>query len=361
MRRLPAALATLLSILLSAGVVVAVLYLSGRAYLLQELPGWPRPTPRLAGTVEASSAGTYWGAFLPGADADQSVVTAFASKTGRQPAIVSIYQQWSGEPPFPAAAAHRLWQRGTVPLLIWEPWQPGLPELQANDQPRYRLSAIAAGAFDGYVRKYADQVRAYGGPLFMEPLHEMNGNWYPWGGTVNGNSTADFVAAWRHLHDLFRAEGATNATWTWTVNRDTVPDTAANQPGRYWPGAGYVDWVGLDAYNWGPAPGHRWQTVTQTFGPGLAALEPLEKPVILAETGSVEKGGDKAGWIASLYAGLTGEYRDAVAAAVWFDQQVPGYDWRIDTSPPAEAAFAAGVARPGILSAGRVLLSAAGG
>ncbi|HSR26016.1 MAG TPA: glycosyl hydrolase, partial [Candidatus Eisenbacteria bacterium] len=280
----------------------------------------------------------------------------FASDTGRQPAIVTMYQQWWGEPAFPAAAARWLDDRGTVPLVVWEPWQPGLEEARKVEQPAYRLSVIAAGGFDRYVRRYADQVRAYGGPLFLEPFHEMNGNWYPWGGTVNGNTTDDYVAAWRHLHDVFRAEGATNVTWTWTPNGETVPDTVANRPERYWPGADYVDWVGLDAYNWGTSAQTRWRTVAQTFGANLAALPALGKPVMVAETACVEQGGDKAAWIRTLFATLAGDYRGVVGALVWFDAPYPGFDWRTNTSAASQAAFVAAVARPDVLSARQVLV-----
>ena len=37
--------------------------------------------------------------------------------------------------------------------------------------------------------------------------HEMNGGWYRWAKGVNGNTSDQDVQAWRHLHDLFAAEG----------------------------------------------------------------------------------------------------------------------------------------------------------
>jgi hypothetical protein len=355
---MPAGLAVLLTIVLAAVMVIGFLFVSGRSYLLQQLPGVPQPTPTLAGTVQRSAAGTYWGAFLPGADQDQSVVSDFTSTVGRQPAIVTIYQQWAGEPAFPAAAAHWMQGRGTVPLIVWEPWRPDLTGKAAVEQPAYRLSVIASGGFDTYVRRYADEIRAYAGPVFLETLHEMNGSWYPWGGTVNGNTAAEYIAAWRHLHDVFQAEGVTNATWTWTPNGETVPDTAANQPDVYWPGPQYVDWVGIDAYNWGPTAATEWRTFAQIFDVKLAALSTYGKPIIIAETASVEKGGDKAAWITALFETLTGPDHDVVGAVVWFNKPVPGFDWRTNTSAASQAAFNAGVARQGMLSAGQLSVSA---
>ncbi|HYW25299.1 MAG TPA: glycosyl hydrolase [Terriglobales bacterium] len=353
---MPASVATLLTIVVAAALVTGFLFLSGRAYLLPGLPASPTPAAALSGTVGRSPAGTYWGAFLPGADQDQSIVSKFTSDVGRQPAIVSMYQQWAGEPSFPTTFARWLADRGTVPLVAWEPWQPG-----GVVQPAYRLSVIAAGGLDSYVRRYADQVRAYAGPLFLETLHEMNGNWYPWGGTVNGNTPADYVAAWRHLHDVFRQEGATNVTWTWTPNGETVPDTAANQPERYWPGAQYVDWVGVDSYNWGASAHTQWRTFAEMFDANVTALSTFGKPIILAETASVERGGDKAAWITALFQTLTGADRDAVSGVIWFDKAIPGFDWHTNTSAASQAAFNAGVARPGMLSARQLRFSSKSG
>jgi mannan endo-1,4-beta-mannosidase len=43
---------------------------------------------------------------------------------------------------------------------------------------------------------------------------EMNGNWYKWGD--QNTSPATWVAAWRHVVDVFRANGADNVSWLWT-------------------------------------------------------------------------------------------------------------------------------------------------
>ncbi|TLM74721.1 hypothetical protein FDW81_04725 [Pseudarthrobacter sp. NamB4] len=90
-----------------------------------------------------------------------------------------------------------------------------------------------------------------------------NGNWYPWSEQVNGNSAGDYVAAWRHVHSVVTAAGATNVTWMWNPNLPywgSVPLT-----GLY-PGAAYVDAVALDGYNWGnsasssaPSPRESWR------------------------------------------------------------------------------------------------------
>ena len=57
---------------------------------------------------------------------------------------------------------------------------------------------------------------------------------------------ATFVAAWRHIVTLFRDEGADNVTWLWTVNQWTPDGTGPIA--AWWPGQGYVTWVGIDGY-----------------------------------------------------------------------------------------------------------------
>jgi hypothetical protein len=343
-------LAALLALLLGVASAAGVFVLTGRLQASQ-VPVLnqvvPPTLPPLAGTLQPSASGTYWGAYVPGAQDSPSPVAAFAEQAGHQPAIVTMYIQWWHEPPFPTKAVRWLQQKGSVPLIVWEPWQPQ----HGVNQPQYKLANIAQGGLDPYVRSFADQARDYRGPLFLEPMHEMNGSWYPWGGTINGNTAADYIAAWRHLHDVFRAEGATNVTWVWTINRDTVPETAANQPDVYWPGPDVVDWVGLDAYNWGIAQGNVWRPVTQVLGPRLTQLQGYNKPIIVAETASAEQGGDKAAWISDLYSQLTGGYRGVVGAAVWFNEPFGVFNWPINSSPAAQAAFVSGVATPGILSA----------
>ena len=78
------------------------------------------------------------------------------------------------------------------------------------------IAAIASGRYDGYLSAYAEAVRAYRHPVILSFGHEMNGTWYSWG--YRHTSPAVFVAAWRHIVTLFRALGARNVTWLWTVN-----------------------------------------------------------------------------------------------------------------------------------------------
>ena len=104
--------------------------------------------------------------------------------------------------------------------------------------------AIANGQSDAYITKFADAVRALNLPVAISFGHEMNGNWYPWG--TDQTSAPAFVAAWRHIHNLFVQAGASNVIWVWNPNIINPVPQVQLQP--YWPGDAYVDWVGITGY-----------------------------------------------------------------------------------------------------------------
>jgi mannan endo-1,4-beta-mannosidase len=220
------------------------------------------------------------------------------------------------------------------------------------DQPRYRLARIAAGAFDSYIRSYAEQVKQFGGPVMLRPFHEMDGNWYPWGGTVNGNSAVSFIAAWRHVHDIFDEVGATNVTWVWSVNSGSVPDTPENSGVRYWPGGRYVDWIGISGFNWGKSSSFgSWYTFDQVYKRRIGLLMQFRKPIVLTEIGAAEVGGDKAVWIRRTFSTIVQHY-PRVRAFVWYDKRDSALqDWRITSSQSSLAAFRSTLRNPAFLSA----------
>jgi beta-mannanase len=315
-------------------------------------PGSHIPAP-LAGKVSAPSHGhVYWGLFSPDVARPGGEIRLLQQETGRTPAIAMWYQAWGGSPPFPAAAAARLRAAGIVPMITWEAWTPpritGAPDVH---QPRYRLARIASGAFDGYLRSYARQVKDYGGPVMIRPFHEMDGFWYPWGGTVNGNTAAAFIGAWRHVHDLFAAMGVTNVTWVWSVNALSVPSRPGNMPSDYWPGRRYVDWIGISGFNWGRSRNFGgWVSFDEIYRRRIGELVRYRKPIALTEVGSAEVGGDKAAWIRATFARLSAY--PSVGALIWYDKRDSVLeDWRIQSSPSAEAAFVQAVATRRVLSA----------
>lgn len=262
---------------------------------------------------------------LAGAELDEVSVLA-----GESPSSVLFYQDFVQPPPITAMNAVRA--RGAVPLVTWEPWVWG----GGLEQPAYALDRIAAGDFDAHITRWGQALASWGYPVQLRFAHEMNGNWYPWAEGLNGNQPGDYVQAWRHVHDVVAATGATNVSWVWSPN---VPYYGSTDLAGLYPGSGYVDIVGLDGYNWGTsASWSGWISPQDLFGPGIAQLRGLAPgvPILIAETASSEAGGDKAAWNTELVSYLAAQ--PDVMGFVWFHIQKEA-DWRINSSTASASAF----------------------
>ena len=202
-------------------------------------------------------------------------------------------------------------------------------------------SAVTDGSFDALIEARADDVKAFAKPVYLRFGAEMNGNWYAWSGPQNDNDPSSFVAAWRHIHDIFSRVGADNVIWVWAPNADSKPGgvavTSWNNWRNYYPGDRYVDWVGIDGYNWG-TPGGDWQSFREIFSPIYKDYS-SRKPIMIAETSSVEEGGSKRVWIR--YAKRWIKRHPSVKALCWFDTNLSAtrIDWRINSSGGAFRAF----------------------
>src|ERR1700722_1947534 len=181
--------------------------------------------PTAARVVLPARPDSYLGVYRAGVPHSYAGVTAMTTSTGVRPNVVMYYSGWLE--PFRTQFAKTAAGHGAVPMVQIEP-------------TGIKLSAIASGRYDAYLRDYAVTVRSYGHGVIIGFGHEMNGYWYSWG--TRQTRPAEFVAAWRHIVDIFRSAGARNVTWLWTVN---IIDTKTGipAPGQWWPGSKYVTWV----------------------------------------------------------------------------------------------------------------------
>ncbi len=277
------------------------------------------------------------GAFIDQAPWSQASLNQYVSETGKAPSAMLWFQDWgdSNGGNLDANTLDAVSNQGIMPIISWEPQAPG----QGVNQPDYALSTIINGQHDGYIRGWAHDAAVWGKPLYVRFAHEMNGTWYPWCPYVNGNGGGDqYIAAWRHIVDIFREEKATNVRWIWSPNTEFQSYPYSAQFSSMYPGDAYVDWIGLSGYNWG---GPSWASFTDIYASTYAALTSMSsKQIILTEIGSVESGGNKADWITSALLTEIPHTFPHIRAVIWFDakRQV---DWRIDSSPSSLAAFKA--------------------
>ncbi len=286
---------------------------------------YPATVVTLDGKVQPPSSGCYIGAYTNGF----SNITTYKSNIGRDLACVMWYLTMSTG--FPTADVETVLAMNAVPMITLEPFLSGT----------YPLQAIVDGDHDAYFRQWARDAKAVGKPIFLRFAHEMNGNWYPWSGFENGGEPGAerYKQAWRRIHDIFAAEGAANVTWVWSVNAINVPDAGWNQMENYYPGDEYVDWIGIDGYNFGTSSaGNTWQTFDEVFSGVYAHLLGLypDKPLMIAEFASGEDGGDKAGWITDAFAKIKASY-SGIKMFVWFNEDKEA-DWRVESSTQSRIA-----------------------
>jgi Glycosyl hydrolase family 26 len=252
------------------------------------------------------------GRLLVGA-ADSSA-TAFATSTGVQPELLEHYIRTND--PFDASFA-------------------GNAEPFIQIAPRNAsLAGIAAGHYDGWLTSYGKSVAAFQRPVLLGFAPEMNGTWYTWGYTHV--SPADYIAAWRHVVNVFRAAGANNVTWIWTVNV-VMAHWNMSAPALWWPGAAWVGMVGIDGYYYGST-----QNFSNMFGPVLSDVRKLtNKPVLVSESSVAPAAGQPAK-IEDLFKGASAS---KLFGVVWFDLK-GNQNWQL-TQQASIVAFRAAVDKYG--------------
>jgi beta-mannanase len=112
---------------------------------------------------------------------------------------------------------------------------------------------------------------------------------YPWG--PHNNEQGDFIAAWRHVHSIFKQMGADNVIWMWSIH------SAYENYQAFYPGDAFVDVVSTGILNFGTSVyWSKWWTFEELFAPHYQALANFGKPIIIVEFGSLKVGGDRDKW-----------------------------------------------------------------
>ncbi|WP_288338194.1 glycoside hydrolase family 26 protein [uncultured Gordonia sp.] len=293
----------------------------------------PSPSP-------ASPDERRWGAFIPSVTpaqgATRTPLQQLTNLAGTAPRYVHRFCALGD--PVPVGDLDAVVAFGATPLLTLEPWKPD----GGTGQPEFALSHIASGAFDTEFTRWGTQLASWGKPVLVRFAQEMNGTWYPWAVGVNGNTAADYRAAWARMRSVITDRHSDNVRFVWAPNALTL---GTNPFGECYPGRDQIDVLGLDGYNWGEAPGHHWQPAADLFVPSLETLRALDAthPILLTEVGCADglTAQDKASWIRDFFSIVDNQSR--VEGFVWF-QMDKERDWRFNSTTASTAAFRAGVA-----------------
>ena len=335
--------------------------------VLTMIPGNIIQTKAAMPVIQATGPLIYWGAMVeakaPSTTNLQGVFNTFETRSRKRMSIIHWGQSWigldgsSGE--FQTSYFDNVRNHGSIPMLNWASQKLGV---NAN-QPDFQSRDIYEGRYDAYITRWATAARNWGHPFFLRFDHESNGWWYPWGegklstgAIVNGNSSGDFIRAWRHVYDIFTSAGAINVTWVWSLNNmgNTSQYPALS---TIYPGDDYVDWTGFSVYNkyntWtGLKPlliGGEGGTWLKDSYDEVVTVAP-NKPVMLSEFASIEAGdgtAKKAAWITDALTAQVPTTFPKIKGIVWMNWDVnEGKTYPIESSQAATDAWAAGIGSP---------------
>lgn len=274
------------------------------------------------------------GVFLEDGDPTSSEIDSYESLISKEVAVVMWFKDFTCD--FPTASCEMIYNHKCIPMITWEPWK------WASTEVTYSLENINAGNCDAYIQTFANAAKSWGKPLFLRFAHEMNGNWYPWSGALNGSdeaATSKYKAAWRRIYATFEALGVTNVTWVWCPNNFDDPIASWNTAESYYPGDSYVDWIGIDGYSC--ADWNGCASFDTLFDAIYNTFNSYGKPMMIGEMArspDTDIGG-KPSWIIGTFSKIHANYTN-IKLYVWFNKNKE-YDWSVNSSPESLSAFRA--------------------
>jgi hypothetical protein len=164
-------------------------------------------------------------------------------------------------------------------------------EFDANGKPPLDASllAIANGAQDASIQRWAQDIRTFGQPVYLTILLHMDRNWSVSSAVANGGIPQDAPRAWEHVRSIFKAAGATNVAWVWAP-----ADPTHDQ--EYAPPESAIDLVLQSMIRYPDTP---WPD-TNALLQAVTARHPT-KPLIV-EVSAVGPPEEKAAWLGRVVA-----------------------------------------------------------
>ena len=167
-------------------------------------------------------------------------------------------------------------------------------------------------------------------PVLLRPLHEMNGAWFWWGDAKSGSR---FIELWRFYHNyLEQQKQVNNVLWVWSPNIDGAASVERFR--SYWPGAGYVDVVGLDGYDNTASPNITNKAFASSFNAVSSIAQSEGLPLAITEIGAKPGAQEVPSfWDIGVKSALAGSYPGVSYFLIWNGA------WGPKDGTPAAAGF----------------------
>ncbi len=274
------------------------------------------------------SSGAYFGSWVAprAGESRADAIVRVESQIGRRFAIDHQYYKWDSN--FPGA--HETWtvSEGRIPFMNWK--------AERTNGQVITWSRIASGAEDAAIIARADAIEAFGVPVYLTFHHEPEDDLATWG------TPAEYAAAFRHVVDVFRAQGVDNVAFVWTMMAWTFDPRSGKPIDDYYPGNAHVDLIGSDGYNFYPGKaGANWDSFKTVYQPTQDYAVRHGKPWMAVEWGTQEDPavpGRKGQWIVDSLA-VAKTWPD-LKGLIYFDEIKDGYTWITDSSASSTAGFA---------------------
>ncbi len=240
-----------------------------------------------------------------------STLPTFNGGLGRSLSVVHVYQNWAS--PTPAATLEKVLANGATPMIDWR--------CGPSD------ATILSGQDDALITSFATELAQLKAPVFLRWFYEFNfPNSPDYKACIAALGPAGYAAAFRHIHALFTAAGATNVSFVWCIasggqDQDWI---------KYYPGPAYVDWIAVDGYLRNSTTYQAGQ-FAQLFGSWYSTFDGFGKPMMITETAALS--GAQSPYLADLKQNLDNGY-PMIRGVLYFDAPGKGgiYHYPLDGS-----------------------------
>ena len=277
-------------------------------------------------------------------------LTTLQNQIGKKVAIAHYYRGWEnlGKESF-RTELETIQQNGWRPMVSANPYF--FSQCSQGSKNIYRT--IADGDCDAFLQTIGKTFKTFNKPVFLRFAWEMNIGPIDWSTQKTQSTPNDFVQAWRRFHEIVVSQGATNVLWVWSPNVNTGGSIAYSS---LYPGDSYVDWLGLDGYNWGTSKSWtHWESFSEIFQSSYQALVGLApaKPIMIAETNTTDQGGNKAMWYQDMISTQLLYNFPKIKAVIFYNEdrsKQEQVNWLITVSPASLDTFSRLIKNPNYLS-----------